>query len=685
MRFKSLKTKIVVVLIAVVAVTSLTIGIMGAYLNFSSSMDTLDKSMTEAASIAANQVTAKLEAYKNIALETGCVQRLSNNDLTIQDKREIIDQKIKEYGFQRGVLIDRNGTNLFDTSVNVAEREYFIEAMKGNSYISEPTISKTTGEITMYISAPVWQGGVKGSSVVAVVCYVPDSNLLNNIVESINIGDTGSAYMLNSNGLTIAAKGGSGVCTENTQEDAKTDKSLSALAEIESKMCNGENGFGTYSYKGVNKILAYAPIEGSNGWSIAVTAQRSEFLTKVNTSVFITAVVLIIFLILGVILSSLVANQIVNPIKKCQQRLSLLSHGDVSTPFEKIDLRDEVGGLCSSLSLTIEKLNMVINEISNNLTLISNGDLTSDFKIEFNGDFAKLSSSMKKIISSLNSAMEQINIAAEEVSTGSDQVSSGAQSLSQGATEQASSVQELAATINDISENVKKNAESAKEVSGKITSIGDDLHTSKEQMTDMIAAMNDISSKSNEIGKIIKTIEDIAFQTNILALNAAVEAARAGTAGKGFAVVADEVRNLASKSADAANETTALIESTIEAVEKGKTIADETANTILEVVEHSNKMIESVNEIAEASQTQAVAVSQVTTGVDQISTVIQTNSATAEESAAASEELSGQAVTLKRLVSNFKLKSTSSDTFVPKEYQSASNHQFSSVSEESKY
>lgn len=225
-------------------------------------------------------------------------------------------------------------------------------------------------------------------------------------------------------------------------------------------------------------------------------------------------------------------------------------------------------------------------------------------------------------------------------------------------------MEELAATINEISNQVKSNAENAHNVNKLADDVGLKMTESNQQMQTMIEAMKEISSSSSEIGKIIKTIEDIAFQTNILALNAAVEAARAGEAGKGFAVVADEVRNLASKSAEASKNTAVLIESSILAVEKGTKIADETAHTLLESVEGAQKVTRTIDQISKASEEQASSISQITQGIDQISNVVQTNSATAEESAAASEELSGQAQILKGLISQFKLKDMGSAPMV---------------------
>ena len=321
--------------------------------------------------------------------------------------------------------------------------------------------------------------------------------------------------------------------------------------------------------------------------------------------------------------------------------------------------KDELGLLAVNFNKTVARLREYINyidEISGVLDQIAGGNLVFELTYDYLGEFAKIKQALLHISDSLNDTMSQINRASDQVASGSDQVSSGAQALSQGTTEQASSIEELAATINEISSQVKETASNANEARRVTDQTGAQVASSNEQMQQMIAAMSEISDKSGQISRIIKTIEDIAFQTNILALNAAVEAARAGAAGKGFAVVADEVRNLASKSSDASKSTAALIEGTVLAVEKGTGIANATAESLLAVVESTKEVVSTVDKIATAADLQANSIAQVTQGIDQISSVVQTNSATAEESAAASEELSGQAQMLKNLVGRFKLR-----------------------------
>lgn len=386
----------------------------------------------------------------------------------------------------------------------------------------------------------------------------------------------------------------------------------------------------------------------------------NDISTKLNAQSNLGMIMMVVIILaaaaIAIVLALFVSRSISRPVKACAQRLVLLSEGDIHTIVPHSDSKDEIGVMLNALENTTKFMDAVIGDVGRDLSEMAKGNLTVTSSADYKGDFSALKDSLDIILTSLNSTLGQINQASDQVSSGSDQVSYGAQALSQGATEQAASVEELASTITEISSQIMDNAANAQKASKEAGNAGFEMNESNKKMQALIEAMCEISNSSQQISKVIKTIEDIAFQTNILALNAAVEAARAGSAGKGFAVVADEVRNLASKSAEAAKSTTELIEGSILAVENGTKLANDTAKSFDVVVGNATTVSEIVDEISRASSEQANAIAQVTQGIDQISAVVQTNSATAEESAAASEELSGQAAMLKELVSQFKLR-----------------------------
>ena len=375
-----------------------------------------------------------------------------------------------------------------------------------------------------------------------------------------------------------------------------------------------------------------------------------------NALMTLSIIVSVVAFVLTCMIALMLTNNVLNPVKEIESAMLEMSGGHLAVDI-RYDSKDEFGDMAGNMRSMAKGVGTIVKDIEIVLSAMADGDFTvhSSSPELYIGDYQKIFQSMKKIKDSFNDTLSTLNRSADQVSSGSDQVSSGAQALSQGATEQASSVEELAASINEISGNINRNAEGAQEAGNKAEAVGEVAGESNRRMQDMLKAMSDINNASGEIGKIIKTIEDIAFQTNILALNAAVEAARAGAAGKGFAVVADEVRNLASKSAEASKNTAVLIENSLHAVENGKRIADETAKSLEEVMTGITDATTMMDTIAKASKEQADAITQITIGIDQISSVVQTNSATAEQSAAASEELSGQAQILKELVRKFRL------------------------------
>lgn len=516
------------------------------------------------------------------------------------------------------------------------------EFIMGDVYFDEDSQSYVVGASGVLKDT---KGEVRG--VAAADVYL---DAISEIVKDIQLEKTGGIFLVDTRTGTIIGH----------RDQELTGKVLDEFDGDLYSYANGriqEDAMGLSLYDGSTYIqVEHVP---NSDWTAVAYVSRSEVLEELHTLTIILAVVSVLAILAASVLIILLVRKIIGrPVAELNNVASKIADGELEQEIRHYS-NDELGELADNFGQTVVRLRDYvdyIDEISEKLQDIAGGDLTFTLSHEYVGEFARIKESLERISASFNETLGQINTAAGQVADGAGYVSDGAQTLSQGAVQQTEAVELLAEHINEVSEGIQKTALGAQKVSQISKDMGKGILQSNDKMQHMNDAIQKISGKSAEIHSIIKTIEDIAFQTNILALNAAVEAARAGSAGKGFAVVADEVRDLAGKSSEAAKNTTVLIDQTVEAVEEGTKMAEDTAASMMVVVEQTQEVTDLIEKIAEYSTKQASAAEEVIRGIDRISDVVQSNTSTAEKSAAASEELSSQANMLKELVAKFQLK-----------------------------
>ncbi len=657
----SIKSKIFISFMALMLTVIIVLGGVSTYQNYRVIFDTLEQTMTNLTQVSSEVISNELDKYKTVAVDLGLNPVLSDLTISKQVKSEVVMQVAEMYDLVDAFAVSSTGTGESPITREIyliSDKDYFISAMDGNIFISEPAMNKKLNKVTFSVAAPIWKDGEYGSTVNGVAVIVLDGQVLSDIASSVKIGEYGYGFILNKDGLTIGHPDYNKVLAgENIISSYESEGSSESMAKAEKKLLNGEITFSDYNINNSMNFIAYSPIEGSNGWGFFISAPQSEYLSSTKMSIIITLAVSLISLLIAYAAGKSIAAKIADPVIACAGRLQKLADGDLQSELSITDRNDEIGILIKSLNKTIKGLKIIINDISYHLGAIAEGDFSTSIDMEYNGEFDAIALSMRKISGFLNSVVRQVNNSAEQVASGAEQVAGGAVVLSQSTTEQASSVEELSATLGEISEQINSNADYANKANESSLESSMQVESGNNYVKQMDEAMMNINNTSQEISKIIKVIDDIAFQTNILALNAAVEAARAGDAGKGFAVVADEVRNLALKSTEAAKNITALIDNSITAVENGTRVSEQTKKALDLAVERASVVAKMIEEITNASVQQATSVSQVLAGIEQISSIVQTNAATAEESSAASEELNTHARVLKELVAEIKLRS----------------------------
>lgn len=528
---------------------------------------------------------------------------------------------------------------------DVTGREWYKAVTQDKVVFTSPYADNTTGQLILSVAAPVHGADGKAQGVIGMDIALTQ---VNEALSQYQIGDAGFMMLFGTDGTVIYHPDAS-VRLSNVTEIDVSD-------ELKNAVVGTEKGFMKYKAFGASKYGYSAAIDGFNYVvvsNITSTEYHADSVKGVAIVVFLAAAgaAAIIWM------TGRVAKSITKPIIELNDVATQLAEGNLDVAIA-VKSENEIGELSASIEKTVDRLKVYIqyiDEISDVLTRMANGKLNVTLQYDYTGEFAKVKEAMLFISSSMKEVMESIIESAEQVAGGADELSKGSQTIAEAATTQAASVEELLAASNEVSEQVQGNARDARKSAEETVRVMEMMETSKEQMNQMMIAMEKITDTSNEVVGIIKAIEEIASQTNLLALNASIEAARAGEAGRGFSVVASEIGSLADESTRAANTTKNLIGVSIDEIAHGTDLARDVVQSLQSVMEGVAKVKEMVLGTAESSIQQAASMDQIRDGVEEISRGIEDSSAVAEESAATSEELAAQAATLSDLVQRFEI------------------------------
>lgn len=600
---KTLGTRIIIAVMAVLAYGILSAGITGTVCLVQQSNSDMKNSMSERVSSASNLLSSTIQHY---------VSMIATLDGTTAQVNDVI----------------ASDPNIVEINTH-AEGSAGVTTNSDGYIVVTGTYPKGTASIT---TSTAWLG---------------------NIVNTMHTSDATEFYLLTNDGRLLASMNGS--------LSAEQVAGYMNITDVE-----------TVSDNGRNHIVTASPIIGTD-WTAVVICDAKEFLGNAFIAVLVMIITTTISFVVGALVISKFVKRIIVPLNAINGKILDMEQGKLSGDAIEVHTGDELETLADAVNSMTAYTNTIIKDIEAVSAKLAAEDLTAEPAADYIGDYAPIKSALYGIINSTSDVIRQIGASSKLVSDGSSKMSDNSTTLSQAATEQAATVEELNASIVEISSNISANADSA----GKAKVLADDcmkiVDEGNVKMTDMLHAMEEINETSSQIANIIKTIEDISFQTNILSLNASIEAARAGEAGKGFAVVAGEVGQLAGKTAEAAKNTTALIKTSLTAVENGTVMANETAKMLSKIVSETDDTAKVIDKIAAASQEQADSVKQILVGMDQISTSVQMTSGSSAECAASAEELSGQAKVLLDLVQRFKIADAASEKKRKKAARAASN------------
>lgn len=635
-----LSTKISIVFSLTIIILVYIIGTEACLYSYSSTISLVEKNSMSSAKTTARDIEALLQNYKNIAKASGSdITLIGNVPNEVRVKK--VEQLAKQYGFTSGNLLNKKGVSIKD-GTDFSDRDYVKAALNGKTNISDVTLSKYTNTYGISIAAPLISSG----RIIGVVYYRADVDFMNDIVKHISVGQGSYAYILDENNNVIAHK---------NEKYIMNDKYKEMIPKDIKNCISSQNGSMTCSYGGDKYICGYSKIDKTANWRVVIASPESAYNSDILRFVKKLVISDIIALIVAIIVALIIARVISRPIVRVKNLLSALAQGDLSVQLNDTKNKDELGILQNSAVSLNRMLSDMLTQSGDVLSKMAAYDLTSEDMREYPGKFNELAASINSIKAILSNMILNIQNSSVNVDGGSKQLAEAASMLSEGTMAQASSLQKLVTDVENVAQNINANSDKTIFVNESLGNLDSEIKDGNQKMQELSNVVRTVEEMSEDIKKIVNTIDGIAFQTNILALNASVEAARAGESGRGFAVVAQEIGTLATKSSDASKKTAELIEKCIKGIESAKEYADITSDSLAKIVSDSNNIANAFDEMSKANEIQAKNANDIRNEIENISQVVQSNTATAQQTAASTEVLSEQAAALKDMTGRFKV------------------------------
>ena len=635
-----LSTKISIVFSLTIIILVYIIGTEACLYSYSSTISLVEKNSRSSAKTTARDIEALLQNYKNIAKASGSDMTLIGN-IPNEVRMKKVEQLAKQYCFTSGNLLDKKGVSIKD-GTDFSDRDYVKAALNGKTNISDVTLSKYTNTYGISIAAPLISSG----RIIGVVYYRADVDFMNDIVKHISVGQGSYAYILDENNNVIAHK---------NEKYIMNDKYKEMIPKDIKNCISSQNGSMTCAYGGDKYICGYSKIDKTANWRVVIASPESAYNSDILRFVKKLVISDIIALIAAIIVALIIARVISRPIVRVKNLLSALAQGDLSVQLNDTKNKDELGILQNSAVSLNRMLSDMLTQSGDVLSKMAAYDLTSEDMREYPGKFNELAASINSIKAILSNMILNIQNSSVNVDGGSKQLAEAASMLSEGTMAQASSLQKLVTDVENVAQNINANSDKTIFVNESLGNLDSEIKDGNQKMQELSNVVRTVEEMSEDIKKIVNTIDGIAFQTNILALNASVEAARAGESGRGFAVVAQEIGTLATKSSDASKKTAELIEKCIKGIESAKEYADITSDSLAKIVSDSNNIANAFDEMSKANEIQAKNANDIRNEIENISQVVQSNTATAQQTAASTEVLSEQAAALKDMTGRFKV------------------------------